>query len=116
MAIWNSSEAGATVFVQEGREVAWFRSHYHCGDCGTEWDDEWSCYCDDECPSCGSGDWSPVGSDDLTLAIEEAEGAFVVSMSPRSAEHKPSYTEVAVALSAQSAEAYVRFRQLYYWD
>lgn len=50
--------------------MAWYRNHYHCGDCGTDWDDEWSCCCDDECPNCRSGDWSPVESDDLTFIVE----------------------------------------------
>lgn len=26
---------------------------YEC-DCGTTWDDDWCCACDDECPSCGT--------------------------------------------------------------
>ena len=27
-------------------------NHYECELCDTTWDDEWSCACDDECPSC----------------------------------------------------------------
>lgn len=28
-------------------------NHYHCDDCGEEWEDQWSCACNDECPTCG---------------------------------------------------------------
>ena len=30
-----------------------FRNSYECDNCGTTWQDEWSCGCDDQCPSCG---------------------------------------------------------------
>ena len=62
--------------------MAWFRNRYHCDDCGTGWKIEWSCCCDDECPVCGSRNWSPVESHDLTFLIEETGEAVVVSMSP----------------------------------
>ena len=75
--------------------MAWYRNHYHCGDCGTDWEDEWSCGCDDECPNCGSGDWSPVESEDLTQIVLEVGGDFVVMQSPETAEHQPSYVPVA---------------------
>jgi hypothetical protein len=76
--------------------MAWYLNHYHCGDCGTDWDDEWSCCCDDECPACGSGDWSPTQSEDLTeIVLAEADGAFVVCRSPDSAEDRPDYLILA---------------------
>ncbi len=56
--------------------MAWYRNHYHCGDCGTDWEDEWSCCCDDECPECGSRHWSPVESEDLTEVVWQTEGAL----------------------------------------
>lgn len=31
----------------------WLEVTYEC-DCGEVWTDEWSCACDDRCPSCGS--------------------------------------------------------------
>lgn len=37
----------------EGDNGPWFRNHYECP-CGTEWSDEWSCTCDDDCPDCGT--------------------------------------------------------------
>ena len=33
-------------------EILW-ENHYKC-DCGEEWNDIWSCKCDDECSKCGS--------------------------------------------------------------
>lgn len=33
--------------------VEWFVNFYYCPDCDVEWQDEWSCMCDDECPECG---------------------------------------------------------------
>lgn len=35
----------------EGNPLVWLNS-YRCDDCAEEWDDEWSCKCDDRCPSC----------------------------------------------------------------
>lgn len=26
---------------------------YYCEDCDEEWEDEWSCMCNDKCPECG---------------------------------------------------------------
>lgn len=75
--------------------MAWYRNHYHCGDCGTDWEDEWSCCCDDECPNCGSSDWSPVESDDLTEIVCDVGDKFVVMRSPQNADDKPRYIPVA---------------------
>ena len=33
--------------------MAWFLNYYNCARCDTDWTDEWSCTCDDECPHCG---------------------------------------------------------------
>jgi len=38
----------------EGNPCVWMKSH-SCDDCDEEWDDDWSCECDDECPKCGAG-------------------------------------------------------------
>jgi len=32
--------------------MAQFLNTYRCPDCGEEWQDEWSCGCDDPCPNC----------------------------------------------------------------
>lgn len=47
-----------------------FRNYYNCDSCDTEWTDEWSCGCDDECPSCGLS-MSPY--DSVNLDDEEAD-------------------------------------------
>lgn len=96
--------------------MAWFLNHYHCGDCGADWKDEWSCCCDDECPNCGSSDWSPVKSEDLTFIVERGEDGFVVFESPFGAEDKPRYARVAVAPTAEAASAFIECRQAIYWD
>ena len=46
-------------------EEGWFRNYYRCERCGHEWEDEWSCMCDDDCPECGARHMSPYKSDDL---------------------------------------------------
>jgi hypothetical protein len=92
--------------------MAWFQNHYHCGDCGTEWEDEWSCCCDDECPNCGSGDWSPVESEDLTEVVEETSHGFVVMRSPDSADDKPRYVPVAQFASEELAIRFINEGEL----
>lgn len=106
MGTWSFSVAGAIVYAQEGRDMAWYRNHYHCGDCGTDWEDEWSCCCDDECPNCGSSDWSPVQSDDLTEVVEDTGRGFVVMRSPDTAEHEPDYSPVATFPTRELALRY----------
>ena len=84
----------------------WFRNFYHCGDCGTSWEDEWSCCCDDECPKCGSSDWLPYESEDLSVVVEVEGSDFVVLHSPRSVEeHDPQYQVVAKFSALQVARA-----------
>jgi len=41
-----------------------FRNYYKCPQCGTEWHDDWSATCDDQCPNCDTS-CSPVRSEDL---------------------------------------------------
>lgn len=36
-------------------------NEYTCPACGTEWESEWDCACDDDCPSCGLRAISPDG-------------------------------------------------------
>lgn len=88
--------------------MAWFRNHYECYRCSETWEDEWSCACDDECPSCGARHASPVDSDDLTFIIEDEVHCFIVLKSPDEAGHDPDYHEVIRFLSRDLAEAYIR--------
>lgn len=40
-------------------------NYYKCPDCGYEWEDDWDCNCDDDCPSCGCRHISPYKSEDI---------------------------------------------------
>jgi len=41
-----------------------FVNHYTCPDCGTDWQDEWECAVDDDCPHCGKRHISPHESEE----------------------------------------------------
>ena len=47
---------------------AWFRIYYRHLDCpvdpDVEWEDDWSCACNGECPACGTKDIEPVDWDE----------------------------------------------------
>jgi len=57
-----------------------YRNHYKCSECGTEWEDEWSCTCNDRCPECDA-EIEPYKSEDLDplkevqLSIQMNQGA-----------------------------------------
>ena len=85
--------------------MAWFRNHYTCDRCHRDWEDEWSCMCDDDCPHCGARHMSPGGSDDLTEVIEREGREYVVLRSPETAEHDPDYRELARFPTLKQAEA-----------
>jgi hypothetical protein len=93
--------------VTELTNVAWFRNHYRCEHCGSNWDDEWSSMCDDDCPLCGARHMSPFGSDDLTEIIDERNGNFIVLRSADRAEHAPDYEEIATFATLAAAEVYL---------
>ena len=40
-----------------------FTNHYHCERCNTEWEDTWSCTCNDRCPECNA-ETEPYTSED----------------------------------------------------
>jgi hypothetical protein len=75
--------------------MAWYSNNYHCSDCGANWSDEWSCCCDDECPNCGSRNWSPFKSEDLTTIVMRHHDGYVVMQSSEQADDRPMYREVA---------------------
>jgi O-acetyl-ADP-ribose deacetylase (regulator of RNase III) len=50
--------------VDTGEEQIKFRNFYRCSDCNTEWDDEWSCTCNDKCPDCNK-EIEPYLSEDI---------------------------------------------------
>ena len=47
------------------RETRLFRNYYNCSSCGEDWTDEWSCRCNDKCPSCNA-EIEPYRSEDIT--------------------------------------------------
>ena len=87
--------------------MAWFRNHYRCGRCGSEWTDEWSCMCDDDCRQCGARHMSPYNSGDLTEIVRERMGSFIVLRSRDSAEHAADYEEIAAFSTVEQAEAFL---------
>ena len=72
--------------------MSWFRKSYRCDDCEVDWNDEWSCACNDRCPVC---DAEIDLLEDLSVQVEmQDDGAFwVVFVSPPDAEHRPCYVE-----------------------
>ena len=90
------------------KEMAWFRNYYRCEQCRSEWEDEWSSMCEDDCPTCGSRHMTPYDGDDLTRIIEEREGEFIVYRSPATAEHYPNYERIAKFPTLKQAKIYVR--------
>ena len=87
--------------------MAWFLNFYKCDECGGRWTDDWSCQCDDTCPSCGARDMTPTRSEDLTELIEQEKGEFVVLRSPDTAEHDPDYRELGRFPTRAKAEEFV---------
>lgn len=45
-------------------EERWLNIEYGCPNCGHDWEDQWSCACDSECPECGTKDISALSWDD----------------------------------------------------
>lgn len=74
--------------------MAWFLKSYRCDRCDTSWKDEWSCACNDRCPSCDA-EVEPYTWDDVSVVVAEdaAKGGWVVSVSPPTAEHSPEYVK-----------------------
>ena len=53
-----------TAFATEEDEPIVFRNYYRCERDGTEWSDDWSCMCNDRCPTCDA-EISPYYSEDI---------------------------------------------------
>lgn len=88
--------------------MAWYRNHYTCDRCHRDWEDEWSCTCDDDCPHCGARHMSPGHSDELTEIIVHEGDEYVVLRSPKSAGHYPDYREIRRFKSEAQAIAYLK--------
>lgn len=50
----------------EEAQKQWFINHYRCSECGSEWDDEWDCMCNDRCPTCNA-EIEPYASEDVEV-------------------------------------------------
>lgn len=46
-----------------------FHNFYRCSECGTEWEDEWECACNDRCPKCNA-EIEPYKSENLLTVVE----------------------------------------------
>ena len=69
--------------------MAWFLNFYKCERCKRIWTDQWSCMCDDECPNCGTSDFSPIESEDISAFTEKNDdGSYSVFYSP----HRPDFS------------------------
>ena len=89
--------------------MAWYLNRYECDRCGGDWQDEWSCMCDDDCPQCGPSAqrMSPVDSDDLTEIIIKDGDEFVVPRSPETAEHCANYQKLGQFPTLAAVEAFL---------
>jgi len=87
--------------------MAWYRNYYRCARCDYEWPDEWSCTCEDDCPSCGARHMTPYESEDLTEVIEQDGDQFVVLRSPETAEYYADYCELGRFATRAEADAFL---------
>ena len=53
-----------TMTPTESRRMFAFRNYYRCPNDGTAWTDEWTCMCNDRCPTCRA-EIEPHESDDI---------------------------------------------------
>ncbi len=87
--------------------MAWCLKYYECSRCSTKWTDEWSCACNDRCPSCRT-ETEPYDDEDLSYIVRPvARGKFEVAFSPESAESAPKYKPIAVFDKESDALAFV---------
>lgn len=49
-----------------------FINYYTCPECDCEWEDEYECWVDDDCPECGMRHISPHSYDDANHDYEAA--------------------------------------------
>lgn len=54
--------------------MPWFNKYYRCPECGTEWQDEWECLCDDRCPTC---DTSSAPYDHAEIDLNSENKAYL---------------------------------------
>jgi hypothetical protein len=49
-----------------------FINFYNCDRCGHEWKCQWTGTCNDDCPSCGDGEYEPTTSIEIDVTAREA--------------------------------------------
>ncbi len=59
-----SNADGGPKSLVSGSVVFVFRNYYKCPEDGTTWHDDWSCMCDDRCPTCDI-EVEPYESEDI---------------------------------------------------
>lgn len=55
---------GARVYEHDEHDEPLYLNHYRCP-CGAEWEDSWSCTCNDRCPDCNK-EIEPYESEELS--------------------------------------------------
>src|SRR5579875_611291 len=55
--------------------VGWFEMEHVCPRCGCEWEDAWTCSCNDRCPDCDL-ECKPVSSKDFSRPLEEQDFVY----------------------------------------
>jgi hypothetical protein len=87
-------------------KVRWYEKHYVCPRCATEWTDEWSCLCNDRCPTCDL-EISPISWEDKCrfLLREDYEEAAKEARSSRADRAPTDAGNVTAEMARDYAEA-----------
>ena len=87
-------------------KVRWYKKHYVCPRCATEWTDEWSCLCNDRCPTCDL-EITPISWEDRCrpLLPEDYEGAKREARSRRANRAHGGADTVTAEMARDYAEA-----------
>jgi hypothetical protein len=81
---------GALLEPSLAAQVEIFKNAYEHKECGTSWNDTWSCGCDDECPKCGTS-ISPETSNPVRILDQDSRGVWdLITMPVLKPEPKPT--------------------------
>lgn len=57
------------IVARQSEDGSWYVMQYRHTDCtvepGVEWEDDWDCACNSECPACGMKDIEPFSVEDV---------------------------------------------------
>ncbi len=97
--------------------MSWFLKRYQCV-CGETWEDEWSCACNDRCPSCNK-EIETDDYDDLSVIVEARKAGeecgdkdaevYVILRSSPDASDKPDYEVIAAFLVSEFTRGWVEY-------